>query len=81
MAWGWWKKFKDKLKGAWDKVKGFVGKVVGKVGKVAKPIADTAVKLAPVIGGAVGAAYGNPSAGTQIGNIVQSVGSALGLGK
>ena len=41
---------------------------------------NTAVKLAPVIGTAVGAKFGNPQMGAQIGSIVQNVGGALGYG-
>ena len=74
MAWGFWNKIKKGLSsaGRWFK------KAVKKVGK---PMLNTAVKLAPVIGTAVGAKFGNPQMGAQIGGIVQQVGGALGYGK
>ena len=39
------------------------------------------VCVAPVIGTAVGAKFGNPQMGAQIGGIVQQVGGSLGYGK
>lgn len=82
MAWGFWNKIKKGLSsvGRWFKNKIFkpLGRTIKKVGK---PMLNTAVKLAPVIGTAVGAKFGNPQIGAQIGGIVQQVGGALGYGK
>lgn len=70
MGWGFWNKIKNGVKKAFNWVKD----------KVVKPVVNTAVKLAPAIGGVVGAAVGQPAAGAMIGNVTQKVGNALGLG-
>ena len=84
-SWGFFKKIKEAFKKAGKWVKDKVIKPVADFGKKvfqkAKPLVDTAVKLAPVIGAGVGAAYGNPAAGAKVGSVVQGVGGALGLGK
>lgn len=81
MAWGFFNKLKKGFRkmGKWIKDKVFrpIGRTVKKVGK---PVLNTAVKLAPVIGAAAGAYAGNPQMGAQIGGIVQNVGNALGYG-
>ena len=84
-SWGFFKKIKEAFKKAGKWVKDKVIKPVADFGKKvfqkAKPLVDTAVKLAPVIGAGVGAAYGNPAAGAKVGSVVQGVGGALGLGR
>ena len=85
MAWGFWKKIKNAFKKAGQWIKNKVIQPVVNFGKKvftkAEPILNTAVKLAPAIGAAVGGAKGNPQLGAQAGMAIQGVGGALGLGK
>ena len=78
MAWGFWNKIKKGFRNAGRFIK---NKIFKPLKRVAKPVLNTAVKLAPVIGTAVGAKFGNPQMGAQIGSIVQQTGNALGYGK
>ena len=81
MAWGFWNKIKKGFRNAGKWVKNKIIKPVGrKIKKIGRPMLNTAVKLAPVIGTAVGAKMGNPQMGAQIGSIVQQAGGALGYG-
>ena len=81
MAWGFWNKIKRGLRSAGRWIKNKIIDPLGRtIKKVGKPVLNTAVKLAPVIGTAVGAKFGNPQMGAQIGSIVQNVGGALGFG-
>lgn len=82
MAWGFWKKIKNAFSkaGKWVKDK-IINPVINVGKKVGKPVLNTAVKLAPVIGTAVGAKFGQPAMGAQIGSTVQTLGNSLGLGK
>ena len=82
MAWGFWNKIKNGFRSAGKWIKNKILTPLGRtIKKVGKPMLNTAVKLAPVIGTAVGAKFGNPQMGAQIGSIVQNVGGALGYGK
>ena len=78
MAWGFWKKIKNAFSKAGKWVK---DKIINPVLKVGKPVLNTAVKLAPIIGTAVGAKFGQPAMGAQIGSTVQTLGNSIGLGK
>ena len=81
MAWGFWNKIKNGFRSAGRCIKNKILTPLGRtIKKVGKPMLNTAVKLAPVIGTAVGAKFGNPQMGAQIGSIVQNVGGALGYG-
>ena len=81
MAWGFWNKIKNGFRSAGRWIKNKILTPLGRtIKKVEKPMLNTAVKLAPVIGTAVGAKFGNPQMGAQIGSIVQNVGGALGYG-
>ncbi len=81
MAWGFWNKIKNGFRSAGKWIKNKILTPLGRtIKKVGKPMLNTAVKLAPVIGTAVGAKFGNPQMGAQIGSIVQNVGGALGYG-
>lgn len=81
MAWGFWNKIKNGFRSAGKWIKNKILTPLGRtIKKVGKPMLNTAVKLAPVIGTAVGAKFGNPQIGAQIGSIVQNVGGALGYG-
>lgn len=81
MAWGFWNKIKNGFRSAGRWIKNKILTPLGRtIKKVGKPMLNTAVKLAPVIGTAVGAKFGNPQMGAQIGSIVQNVGGALGYG-
>ena len=85
MAWGFWKKIKNAFKKAGQWIKNKVIQPVVNFGKKVftktKPILNTAVKLAPAIGAAVGGAKGTPPFGAQAGMAIPGVGGALGLGK
>ena len=48
---------------------------------VTKKLVNAGIKLAPVIGGAIGASQGNPQAGLTIGNTIQGIGNSLGFGR
>ena len=81
MAWGFWNKIKNGFRSAGKWIKNKILTPLGRtIKKVGKPMLNTAVKLAPVIGTAVGAKFGNPQMGAQIGSIVQNVGGDLGYG-
>lgn len=81
MAWGFFNKIKKGFRKVGKFFKDKVFKPLGRtVKKVGKPILNAGVKLAPVIGTAVGAYAGNPQMGAQIGSMVQTAGNALGLG-
>ena len=81
MAWGFWNKIKNGFRSAGRWIKNKILTPLGRtIKKVGKPMLNTAVKLAPVIWTAVGAKFGNPQMGAQIGSIVQNVGGALGYG-
>ena len=73
MSWGFFKKVKN----AFNKVGKFVK---DKVAPVAKKVANTAVKYAPIITGAIGTATGNPLLGAGVGTLIKGVGGKLGLG-
>ena len=87
MGFGLFKKIKEAIKKAAGWVRDRVIKpVVRTVEKIVKSpttrkIIDAGVKLAPAIGGAIGASKGQPQAGVAIGSTVQSVGNALGYGR
>ena len=86
MAWGFFKKIRDGIK----KAVSWVGnKVIKPVVNIAKKIItpdnikkaiNTGVKLAPVIGGAIGQSKGNAQAGMQVGHVIQGIGNNLGFG-
>ena len=79
MAWGVFKKIKNAVK----KAANWVGKTVKKVvnSPITKKVIDTGMKLAPVIGAGISsAAGGSPSAGMQVGHVVQGIGNSLGFG-
>ena len=87
MAWGIFKKIARAFKKAAQWVHNKVIKPVANTAKkilksdAIKPIINAGLKLAPAIGGAIGASKGNPQAGLAIGSAVQGVGNSLGLGK
>ena len=72
-GYGFFKKIKDAFKktGRWIK---------DKVAPVAKKVANTAVKYAPIITGAIGTATGNPLLGAGVGTLIKGIGGKLGLG-
>lgn len=80
MGWGFFKKIKEAFKkaGQWVKRK-VIDPVVGGVKKIfrAEPV-KAVVKMAPVIGAAIGGAKGNPQMGLQVGQAVQGIGTVLG---
>lgn len=85
MAWGVFKKLKKAINKVGNAIGGGIKKIFN-TGKKAltsdtfKGIMNTGVKLAPVIGGAIGSAYGNPQAGLTAGNTFQNIGNSLGYG-
>ena len=87
MAWGLFKKIKNAFKKATDWVKDKVIKPVVNTAKkiiespFTKKAIDTGVKLAPMLGAAIGQSKGNAQAGLTIGNTVQNIGNSLGFGK
>jgi len=87
MAWGIFKKIARAIKKASQWINNKVIKpVINTVDKViksptTKKLLDTGTKLAPVIAGAVGSAYGSPQAGLVAGNTIQNIGNSLGYGK
>ena len=86
MGFGIFKKIKNALKKASQWINSKVIKPVIKTAEkviksdTTKKLLDTGTKLAPVIGGAVGSAYGNPQAGLVAGNTIQNIGNSLGYG-
>ena len=87
MAWGIFKKIARAVKKAsqWVNRK-IIKPVIDTAKKVIKSdtfkkAIDTGIKLAPVIGGAIGASQGNPQAGLTIGNTIQGLGNSLGYGR
>lgn len=72
MGWGIWKKIKQGISKAVNFVKDKVVKPV--YNGVIKPVFNGVKDLLPAIGGAVGAAKGNPQAGIAIGNLMKNVG-------
>ena len=87
MAWGLFKKIKNAVKKAAQWVRDRVIKpVINTVDKViksptTKKLLDAGTKLAPLIAGAVGSAYGSPQAGLVAGNTIQNIGNSLGYGR
>ena len=86
MAWGLFKKIKEALKKASSWVNRKVIRPVIKAGEKliksgdVKKLIDTGIKLAPMIGGAVGASKGNPQIGLAAGSSIQNIGNSLGFG-
>jgi len=81
MGWGIWKKIKQGIGKAVNWVKNKIVKPVGRfVGKVAKPLLSVAVKAAPAVATAIGASKGQPQIGAMVGQTIQNVGQAFGLG-
>ena len=86
MGFGIFKKIKNALKKASQWINSKVIKPVIKTAEkviksdTTKKLLDTGVKLAPLIGGAVGASKGNPQAGLVAGNTIQNIGNSLGYG-
>ena len=86
MSFGIFKKIKEAVKKAaqWTRDKVIrpvikAGEKLIKSGDVKKLI-DTGIKLAPMIGGAVGASKGNPQIGLAAGSTIQNIGNSLGFG-
>ena len=79
MAPGWWKKVKDFFKRVGTGIK---KKVIEPVARFFKPVVKTAVdvigKAGTAIGGAVGAAKGNPQMGLKIGSAAQGIAQQIG---
>ena len=74
MAWGVFKKIRDGIKKAARWIK-------DKVVPAVKPLINTAIKLAPAIGGAIATSQGAPpQSGMAAGTAIQSIGKSLGFG-
>ena len=74
MAWGFFKKIKDAFKkvGKWVKDK-IISPVVNFVKPIVKTGLDVVSKAGTTIGGAIGAATGNPGLGLKIGGAAQGL--------